>query len=297
MTPIPDDTSRRIVHVAERGENSGRVVLRLGTGDPHAIAIEAALKVAHAFQSELESLFIEDQQIIDACAHDFARELSLCGRYARTFHPRDLHAVFTHDAHRAEQRIAAMSRAAEIPYAARIMQDEPARALAIACAERGPWNVIALADPFAAGDGATLAQLLADVPGATGLVIVGPHAIRTTGPIIVAVEDIERLPHMLRAAERIAADTSERIVVLLVGDTAYAASELEAIARLALSERPDIALAHAVITYGDAAVIAETIRRMRGGFVIGHLGGLVVPTGGDLRALATVLEGPLFLVR
>ena len=44
-------------------------------------------------------------------------------------------------------------------------------------------------------------------------------------------------------------------------------------------------------------MIAETLRRLRGGFVICQFGGLVVPDEGDLRPLASVLECPLFLVR
>jgi hypothetical protein len=44
-------------------------------------------------------------------------------------------------------------------------------------------------------------------------------------------------------------------------------------------------------------VVAETLRRLKGGIVICQLGGLVVPDEGDLRPLASVLECPLFLVR
>ena len=49
-----------IAHVAQTGEDRGRVVLQLGSAHPSAIALEAAVRVARAFQSEIESLFVED---------------------------------------------------------------------------------------------------------------------------------------------------------------------------------------------------------------------------------------------
>ena len=69
-----------IAHVAETGEDRGRVVLQLGSGHPSAIALEAAVRIARAFQSEIESLFVEDEQLFDCAAYGFVREVSLTGR-------------------------------------------------------------------------------------------------------------------------------------------------------------------------------------------------------------------------
>ena len=44
---------------------------------------------------------------------------------------------------------AALARSADVPLRSRVVRDEPLRALSIACAESGPWNVVALAEPFA----------------------------------------------------------------------------------------------------------------------------------------------------
>ena len=70
-------------------------------------------------------------------------------------------------------------------------------------------------------------------------------------------------------------------------------------ARRASSSRParTCASSAAEIARGEAAVIAETLRRLRGGIVIGQFGGLVVPDEGNLRPLCAALECPLFLVR
>ena len=73
-----------IAHVAETGENRGRVVLQLGSAHPSVIALEAAVRIARAFQSEIESVFVEDEQLFDCAAYGFVREVSLSGRQSRT---------------------------------------------------------------------------------------------------------------------------------------------------------------------------------------------------------------------
>jgi hypothetical protein len=44
-------------------------------------------------------------------------------------------------------------------------------------------------------------------------------------------------------------------------------------------------------------VVADELRRIGSRFVVCHFGGLIVPSDGGLRLLASALECPLFLVR
>jgi hypothetical protein len=178
-----------------------------------------------------------------------------------------------------------------------VVRDEPLRALTIACAESGPWNVVALGEPFAAGNGAMLKQMLAEVSGTTGIVTVGPRAERVTGPVIVALEDTAELPDMLRTAERLAAVDGTQVVLLLVGADTEQVERMDGEARLALEAREGVRIEWAPVVHGAVADIAETLRRLRGGIVICRFGGLVVPDEGDLGPLASALECPLFLVR
>ncbi len=72
-----------IAHVAETGEDRGRVVLHLRVGAIRApIALEAAVRVARAFGSDLESMFVEDEQLFDCAAYGFVREVSFSGTSA-----------------------------------------------------------------------------------------------------------------------------------------------------------------------------------------------------------------------
>ena len=70
-----------IAHVAEAGEDRGRVVLRLDPAvRPSRAALEAAVRVAQAFQSEIESLVVADQQLFEIAAFPFACQISRSGK-------------------------------------------------------------------------------------------------------------------------------------------------------------------------------------------------------------------------
>jgi len=285
-----------IAHVAESGEDSGRVVLHFTSAQPSAVALAAAIRVARAFGSEVEMLFVEDEQLYDSTAYSFVREVSLSGRQRRVVSATDMKRDLHFAAQGARRQIEALAQRAEVPLRTRVVRDEPLRALSIACAERGPWNVVALADPFA-GDGLLVRQMLLEIAGTTGLVVVGPKAQRVEGFPVAVVEDIQCLPDMLRTAERLAALEGTQIVLLLVASEAERLHSMDGEARLVLEGREDVRIEVAAATHGAAVVIAEALRRLRGGFVICQLGGLLVPDEGDLRPLAGGLECPLFVVR
>ncbi|HEY7548492.1 MAG TPA: hypothetical protein VH913_03120 [Hyphomicrobiaceae bacterium] len=286
-----------IAHVAQSGEDRGRVVIQIRSHHPSAIAMQAAVHIARAFGSDLESLFVEDTQLFDCAAYGFVREVSLSGRQTRALSldamMRDLHLA----AQGTRRQLEALARRAEVPLRCRVVRDEPLRALTIACAEVGPWNVVALGEPFAAGNSGLLKQLLAEVSGTTGIVTVGPRARRVSGPVIVAVEDIAELPDMLRTAERVAGVEGAEIVLLLVGPGEDDVERMEGEARLVVEDRQGVRIERAAVAHGADAHMAETLRKLEGGMVICRFGGLVVPDEGDLRPLAAALECPLFLVR
>ena len=141
-----------IAHVAQSGEDRGRVVLQLRSARPSTIALEAAVRIAQAFQSEIESLFVEDEQLIDCTGFAFVREVSLSGRERRAMSAERLAQDLSLAAKGARRQIATLARRAEVPLRSRTVRDEPLRALSIACAQTGPWNVVALGEPVTTGN-------------------------------------------------------------------------------------------------------------------------------------------------
>ncbi len=287
-----------IAHVARKGEDKGRVVLRLcPTCQPSTIAIEAAVRVAQAFQSEIESLFVEEQQLLELSRFPFAREISLTGRTSRALSLEAMENEMRDMAAALSRRVAAIARAADVPFRARRERGEAIRVLAKACAESGPWNVVALGEPLSAAQTTTIAELFDTIADTTAIVVAGPRAARAVGPVVAAVEDLEHLPAMLRAAERLASTSDGIIKLLLVAESQAHAQWMEDQARLMIGAQGDIKVAATQTARGEPQVIAEALRRLHGGFVIAMFGGLVVPREGNLKALVSALEGPLFLVR
>ncbi|RTL66705.1 MAG: hypothetical protein EKK41_17915 [Hyphomicrobiales bacterium] len=286
-----------IAHVAQAGEDRGRVVLHVCSPQPHALALLAAVKIAQAFQSEIESLFVEDVQLFDCAAFGFVREVSLSGRSSSKLSADSVAQSLKLAAQGARRELERLARSVDVPLRTRVVRDDPMQALRLACSEVGPWNVVALSEPFTGGFTPMLRTMFDAIEGTTGLILVGPRARRITGPIVIALEDMGRLPDLLRAGERLAALDDVGIVVLLVAPDAQRLHDMEMSARMALAGREKLRIDHAIVSREAPAVAAEALRRQAGGFVICQFGGAVVPDEGDLSPLAASLECPLLLVR
>lgn len=304
-----------IAHVAAAAEQRGRVVLQLCSEHPNRIALEAALRVAKAFESEVESLFVEDRGLLDCACFPFVREVSLSGRRSQPLSAEAVERQMRWMAAAMGRELSALARLVDVPLRHTVVRDEPMAALARACSERGPWNVVALGHTLGREAGEYVQRMFEAVTDTTGLILAGPAARRTTGPVVVVVEELADLEPMLRAAERLsppgeverkgaegARRTADRreprgVTLLLVGDSEDKSAWMEGQARLVLGESADTTVARAVVTQGGEAVLAEVLRRLHGGFVVGRFGGVLAPPGGQMRHLIASLECPLFLMR
>lgn len=286
-------------HVASAREASGRVVLRLGCGEAAAdTALEAAVRIAEAFESEIEGLFVEDRQLLDITAYPFSKEIPLTGLGCRELAPDDIEREFRSAFHAAQRRLAALAKRTGARAYTTTVRDDPISALARACARAGPWNVVVLGEAFRPHDGRLLGHILEQVRDATGLVAVGPKTKRVSGRVVVAIEDTDRLTGMVRTAERLSKSGAgpHQVIVLLIGDDAEQVAWMEGQARLMLADGPRVDIQAAAPAHGEPASVAESIRQTAPGFLMAQHDGLTVPAG-NMRALASVLECPLFLVR
>ena len=286
-----------IAHVAEATEARGRVIVRTTSARASDIAMQAAVQIAQAYRSEIESLYIEDTELIALSRFSFVREISAFGGKSRPLTPgivvRDLRNQFAGLQRRLEQ----LASAAQVPIRERFVRDDPLRALAVTCADCGPWNVVVLTEPFGGSSGGDIAQVLDNVEDATGLVLVGPRASRTQGPVVMVLEDIDALSGMIRAGDRLIETSGAPLVLAIIGADGDTSEWIEQQARLALGNRSDLHLVHLALNHAEPALAAEAIRRMAPGFVIARSGGLAVPAADDLSPLAAGLECPVLLSR
>lgn len=287
-----------IAHIAHADEQRGRVVLWLGGSDePHDTAVDAALRLAQAFESEIESLFIEDCQLYDLAELPFARETSLSGRRTRALSATALAKDMQSHAAAMQRGVLARARAADVKVQARVLRAEPVQALAQACAENGPWNVVTVGAPIRRGSGMGVAELFDTVQATTGIVVAGPKARRTSGPVIAVVEELERLVPMMRTAERIASATGGDARLWLLEHDQGRLDWMEGQIRLALGAYPDIKLDVVDMTLHKPLDVAERMRREGAGFVITRFGGHLAPDEDSVAPFAEALDSPLFLVR
>lgn len=292
-----------IAHVAHADEQRGRVVLWLGaSGEPHDTAVDAALRLAQAFHSEIDSLFIEDGQLFDLAELPFAREISLSGRRSRTFSSDALARDMQAHAAALQRSVLARAQAADVVARARVVRADPVGALARACTENGPWNVVTVGSAVRSIAGAGLggpgfAELFDAVQATTGIVVAGPKAQRTAGPVIAVVEELERLAPMMRAAERIAVATGGDARLWLLDHDQTRQDWTEGQIRLALGSYPTLRLDVVDMARHTPGEVAALMRQAGAGFVISRFGGLLTPTDDDAVKFAELLDGPLFLVR
>jgi hypothetical protein len=286
-----------IAHVAAAGEGRGRVVLWLGSSArTSSSAIDAAIVLARAFESEVESLFVEDRQLFDLADFPFARAIST-GEGWRALPRADLEREMRFTGAALQRQVADAARRASVACHSRVVRDDPLRALAMACAANGPWNVVTIGEPFGPGDEARLKEVFASVLDTTGVIIAGPHARRTEGPVVAAVEQLDRVGPMLKAAERLAGVSGAKVRLMLIGDRPDELAWLEGEVRLLLGDNDGPALETVLAAHGDVVPVAEAVRRHKGGFLLAQYGGQVVSEETSLRPLASALECPLLLVR
>jgi len=289
-----------IVHVAEAGEARGRVVLRCGFSPAaNDAGLKAAIHVARAYHAEIEALFVENRHVFALASYPFARELALAGGAVDTLSPGNLDARYRalHDAE--GRRVLAGAAEAGIEARVSTMREDDMAALARCCTESGPWNVVVLADPAEAASGNAIGRVLESVLDATGVIAAArrsaPGIAPGRGPVVIAAEDEERLPVMLRAAERLAAVNGSEIRLMLVAgeeDILW----LEAQARLLVAGNKRCTIEMIDASRIAAAALVQRLWAMRAGFLIARHGGLLLPPD-EPQTLVSVLRCPVFCIR
>jgi hypothetical protein len=285
-----------IAHVAQAGENRGCVVVRLGEPARSSSAVlSAAVHLARAFQAEIEGLFIEDPDVVNACAHPFCHDISLTGerkgRLSTTAVGRDTALLSI----AMQRELADRATASGVPFEARAVRDTVVSALQTACSQRGPWNIVAFAEPIRAARSDILDDALSAVWGATGFLAAGPGAIWRRGPVLVAVDDVDRLPGMVRAAERIAAVDGVDVFVMPVGPDDIALDWLEGEIRLTLPETANLRCLPRSQHPGSPSVLRAEVCAHEPSLIIARNGGQLLGLGHLPRALAD-LARPVFIV-
>lgn len=286
-----------IAHVAEANEDRGRVVVRLGDFAPSSkAAIAAAVHVAVAFRSEIEGLFVEDPDLFTACAHGALREVGQTGQRTAKLTAACLGRDAEHFAVAVQRELSIAAAAASVKFSAHVVRDQIIPALQAACAQRGPWNIIVFAESIIGSEKSELlSAAVSKVWGTTGYIATGALCAWRAGPIVVAIEDIDHLTGMVRAAERLAAVAGDPVYLLPVGRDEIALDWLEGEIRLTLGEASGVTVLPRPAHAGSNLVLRSAIAETKPRIIIARHGGVLLPLDAAARPLAD-LGCPVFLV-
>jgi hypothetical protein len=290
-----------IAHVAEASEASGRVLLWL---DPDTVAMpqtfDASVRIAGAYAANLETVIIDRPGVYTTDGIPSAH-VSLLGKLKA---PMKMAGPGSPDATDIRMYLAERQRRDVATRAARanvIVSHSSARGdaidrLAEMCLERGPWNIVAVSRPPSSELPGILSSILANVSGATGVVVAG-RGERTHKPdVVVIIEDAERMPSMLRAAERLLLPGG-KIHAMIAAETASCYQELDAQVRLVAREFGNIVHHPGRPDFGITGTMDEDLFRLQARFVVARFGGNLLGDAKALMRLLSVAPGPMLLVR
>lgn len=283
-----------IAHVAEASEASGRVVLWLDPATRCTPALlDVPVRLAAAYGAEVETVAVSPW--------DGAQAYNLPIRRV------EADDAERHDAPRLEQSLQLLlrryRRAVEKAGADRGVavyhceaSGDAVDRIAEMCVARGPWNIVALARVPALGGHSLISSLLANVGGATGFLLCGEAREAPRGPVVVIVEDADRLPSMLRAAERLSPDGAP-VRVVIGAETAAEYGDLEAQARLLTEGSKAVEFELIGPTFGVPGALIEIVARMKPGLIVARFGGSGLADGRELSRASAATRAPILLVR
>jgi len=286
-----------MVHVAEAGEARGRVVLRCGLSPAaNDAALRVAIHLAKAYRSEIEGLFVEDRQVFAFAGYPFAREVAYADGALRPLNAGDLQRQYRALYEAESRHILISAAAAGVLARVQSVRDDEMTALVHCCAASGPWNVVVLPGTGTSSAAGSIGHVLDAVQDATGVVAVPRKFGVPSGPVVVAAEDEDRLPVMLRTAERLASVTGSPIRLLLIASAQDELPWLEAQARLLVAGQKHCEIELYDTSRAPVSALPEHIRKQRGSFLITRYGGFALPY--DVREpVAGMLGIPVFSIR
>ncbi len=282
-----------IAHVAEVSEQSGRIVVWL---DPQSSVVPASLnvssRIASAYGARLETLVVGGIDLSEAGGLPI-RRVGQDGTSTAAFGVTNAAKLLTDRHRRAADR---MGAALHVPVTHTGASGDALDRLADMCSAEGPWNLIALTRAPTAELGPVISDILANVSGVTGVIVGGRDAQARSDDILLAIEDAERMPSMLRAAERLITGNG-RIRVMLVAVTAAQHREIDTLARLAAQGNARLVFDAAGPTHGVDGALDDRIFKARAGLVIARFGGTLMAHGRALARTMALAHAPFLLVR
>jgi len=270
----------------------GKVVLRMRGGAASPLILEVAARFARTFRGELHGLFVENEELLALAQMPFAREISLTGGRSRTLSLDVVRKEMEAASAAMEHEFERLTRAARIPARFEVVAGAAEGVLRKAMENTG---ILAIGEPLALAAPNMVAELLSELTGIAGIVVVGCEARRAHGPILTVIDPSSDVAMLVDSAEQIANEGAQEVILLIACAQESEAERLEAEARAALDagtryhfERVGAVTPHSLGTLAQ---------RHEGGLVIARIGGPVAESGVHASRFACARDCPLLLLR
>ncbi|MGI9406255.1 MAG: hypothetical protein ACR2O4_07780 [Hyphomicrobiaceae bacterium] len=272
---------------------AGRVVLQSRTATPNRVALEAAVHLAKAFRFQIESVFVEDQDVLTLADLPFATEISTTGRRTPITDFAEMERTMRLASAALQRSLDQLVQAHAIACEFKTVRGDASRALAQYCDDA---CFVVMAETFTPSDMLLLRHLIETAKGLNGALLVGPQARDTAGPIVMIAEDARSLECLATAAKRVAQERRDGdIVALVLSDDVSDQQIADAFATGAADVHYQVVRPKQGAR--SPSTIARIVHQLQGSITVARLGGFLQPGDGRLSALTNTLATPLLLLR
>jgi hypothetical protein len=270
----------------------GKVVLRMRGSAASPLILEVATRFARTFRGELHGLFVENEELLALAQMPFAREISLTGGHSRALSVDVVRKEMEAASAAMEREFERLTRVARIPARFEVVAGAAEEVLRKAMEGIG---ILAIGEPLALAAPGMFPELLAELTGITGIVVVGCEARRAHGPILTVIDPESDVAMIVDTAEQIAGEGVQEVILLIASAQRSEAERLEAEARAALDAGTHYRFERiGAVTPQALGALAQ---RHEGGLVIARIGGPVAESGVQASSFACALDCPLLLLR
>jgi hypothetical protein len=191
-----------------------------------------------------------------------------------------------------EREFKRLTQAARVPAHFEVVRGAAEEALRKAMEDTG---ILAIGEPLALAAPDMVPELLAELTGIAGVVVVGCEASRAQGPILTVIDPSSDVAMLVDTAEQIASEGTHEVILLITGAEDSEAERLEAEARTSLDADTHYRFERIGIVTPQA--LGALAQRHEGGLVIARIGGPVAESGVQASRYACALDCPLLLLR
>jgi len=269
------------------------VVLQLRAAGTSPVVLQAALRVAAALQSDFESIFIEDDELLSLAALPFAREITMSGRRLRPLTAEAIEREMRAASSAVRREIEALARTLDVKTQFSVVRDQLDLALRQVGERAG---VLVIGEPVSSSAGRRELRALAScMAGVSACLMAGGRVRQATGSVVALVDDPARFDEIVSMAARFAGTAAGELAVLGMEDALGGPEELgKRLAGIVGGERR---VRIETLRTDEPGYVAYSVRRLGGGLLVAGYGGRMIAGDAAVVSIATRLECPLLLLR